>query len=386
MIKFINFFFERDVNNLKFEEQMEIAKHKFSKFITYKLFISALGINNLTLAQFIKNKKLKIFSLILILISIKFSYYIYDMNTVPSYYKNKIQTKKYFLCANLFNNTNILDDWTDQMLKLINYVGKDNVYVSIVENGDSTDATRDQLAVFEKVLNQENIPNKIVTEKIYYKNKNDRIGFLAPIRNAALEPIYRDINWNYDEFMIVFFNDIIFKWQDIVKLIMTNDMNYDMTCGMDFYYEFYDTWISRDLDGNRIKKYYPFFRDRNSQNRLINGENIRIYCCWNGVAVLNPEPLFKGVSFRSNAGVMESECFLICKDYWAAGFNRIILNPNIKVAYEYWYYFTAKYVDPVLKIQSYFYYFFSYMFENNPNSSNLDNKNITMRRDWKFYV
>ena len=50
---------------------------------------------------------------------------------------------------------------------------------------------------------------------------------------------------------------------------------------------------------------------------------------------------------------------LLCVDYWKLGFNKIIVNPNIKVAYEYPYYYLHKYIYDVSKnIITYFYYYF----------------------------
>lgn len=102
---------------------------------------------------------------------------------------------------------------------------------------------------------------------------------------------------------------------------------------------------------------------------------------------MNPLP-FRDVSFRfrNYKGIIESECFMICQDYWKAGFNKILVNPNVKVAYEYWYYYTCKYLDPIFKIHAYFYYYFAYFLENNPSAANLNDNNIPMQKDWRYFV
>ena len=82
------------------------------------------------------------------------------------------QSKKYFLCANLFNNENIIRDWTQQLMNLINYLGKENVYVSIFENGDSTDNTRDKLIEFKYKLDALGINNSILVDRVYDKQKS----------------------------------------------------------------------------------------------------------------------------------------------------------------------------------------------------------------------
>jgi len=52
-----------------------------------------------------------------------------------------------------------------------------------------------------------------------------------------------------------------------------------------------------------------------------------------------------GVQFR-DAGQQptESECFFICKDFWNVGFNRILINPQVRVAYTFDYYFLHNYI------------------------------------------
>lgn len=275
MLKIFNILFELDFTSLKIDEQLELLNGKFSKYLDYKIFASFYDSKANSIE--IKSKKIKFIFFIIFLIILKISIFFYDQNILPASYSVKVKQKKYFICANLFNNTNIIDDWTSEMYKLISYLGKENVFVSILENGDSKDDTAQKLENFKSFLNQEGIRNKIVTETIYTKKYFDRINFLTALRNGALDPMIYDIDWYFDEFLIIYFNDILYKWQDIVKLIMTNDMNYDMVCGLDYYFWFYDTWISRDLDGKKFRQYYPHFVDRTSQNRFINGEPIRVF-------------------------------------------------------------------------------------------------------------
>ena len=47
------------------------------------------------------------------------------------------------------------------MKKLINYLGAENIMVSLIENGDSKDETRNYLIEFEKYLNDLKIINEI---------------------------------------------------------------------------------------------------------------------------------------------------------------------------------------------------------------------------------
>jgi hypothetical protein len=376
LIKTINYFFEYDFKFLHIDVRNELLNFWFSRYADYQVFISIKH-------EYFSSKE-KILKFVLILIIIKLIHFFYDENVLPNYYLPKVREKKYFICANLYNNENIMDTWTSEMLKLVKYVGEENVFISIVENGDSTDRTRDKLIEFEAVLNSNKIRNKIVTSKLIDKKLYERINFLVRLRNEVLKPIEM-LEWKHEEFLVIFFNDIIYKWKDIVKLIMTNEMEYDISCGLDFYHRFYDTWVSRDLDGNRFKKLFPYFVDYKSQERLLEGKPVRVFSCWNGVAVINPVPL-KKLKFRAGEAVIESECFLFCRDYWTQGFNRVLVNPNVKVTYEYAHYYTAKYIDPFLKIHSYIFYYFSYFFYQETDSGNLKDLNVRMNKNWKFYL
>lgn len=72
----------------------------------------------------------------------------------------------------------------------------------------------------------------------------ERITYLAKTRNRVLEPIQssdpsiRVPEWNTFT-KIIFLNDIVHRWQDIVRLIGTKldgrqDEDYDMVCAVDF--------------------------------------------------------------------------------------------------------------------------------------------------------
>jgi hypothetical protein len=383
MFKFCNYFFEMEINNLDNQEQLILTNNKYLNCLNYQTFGIFIDI-----FKRIKNKKKFLLSVILLFFSLKCVNFFIQDNYLPKSFQNSIRQKKYFICANLFNNEKILDDWTSEMLKLVDYLGKENVYISILENGDSTDGTISKLNDFQSILNDSQIKNKIISSKIYHKQTMTRIPFLVELRNRVIEPMISEIDWMFDEFLIIYFNDIIYKWQDIVKLIMTNNMNYDITCGLDFYFVFYDKWVSRDLDGRQVRNYFPYFIDKTAQEQVLNEEPVRVFSCWNGVAVLNPEPFkdYHNFKFRANNSIMQSECFLLCYDYWVQGFNRVLINPNLKFTYDYFYYYTIKYGEPFLKIPSYFYYYFNFWFENNLSSANLDDRNIELKKNWRMFI
>ena len=82
------------------------------------------------------------------------------------------------------------------------------------------------------------------------------------------------------------------------------------------------------------------FRDSESGHRFMRHLPVQVQSCWNGIAVLDPAPMYAHphVRFRmARLGEGEcsaSECSLICNDYWEAGYGRIMMVPRVKLAYD----------------------------------------------------
>ena len=80
-----------------------------------------------------------------------------------------------------------------QLKKLINYLGENNVIISIVENNDSKDNTKTLLKDFQNYLTQKNILNKFYLERViedprkirkpFEKYSRLRIEYFANLRN-----------------------------------------------------------------------------------------------------------------------------------------------------------------------------------------------------------
>lgn len=81
--------------------------------------------------------------------------------------------RKYFIAALLYNNEDIVSNWGFQMLHLTAQLGIDSIYVSIVENGDSTDRTAMELNRLESDLQSLKIPNTIITNKVIQRGNMD---------------------------------------------------------------------------------------------------------------------------------------------------------------------------------------------------------------------
>lgn len=103
-----------------------------------------------------------------------------------------------------------------------------------------------------------------------------------------------------------------------------------------------DNWVSRDMNGTALENapFEAIFRDPESGHRFQRHLPIQVQSCWNGIAVLDPAPMYAHphVRFRmarlGDGECSASECSLICNDYWEAGYGRILMVPRVKLAYD----------------------------------------------------
>ena len=274
------------------------------------------------------------------------------------------QNTTFYITASIVNMETTIENYIKQMKKLIHYLGEQNVIISIVENGDSKDKTRDYLILFQNYLNEKKILNKFVlTHEIddprknitpYVEISNLRIKYYSELRNKCLQYLYELPNINFDNTKVIFFNDIYFEYEDIINLLSTNNEDYDAVCGLDFGETFYDTWVSIDLDGNSLKINFPYFINREAQDLVLNHKPIRVFSCWNGVIAFKASPLKdKNIQFRHKINYTEplhilnnpardyyeSECTYLHIDLFNLGYTKKFINPEVRVTYHYIYYF-----------------------------------------------
>ena len=320
----------------------------------------------------------------------------------------------FYMTAMIVDMERIIINFIEEMKKLINYLGKENVILSIVENGDSKDKTRDFLREFKMYLDK----NKVINKFILWKKVDDprkkfhpfkkygplRIQFYSMLRNKCFDLMYEIPNFNFDNTKIIFFNDIYYKYEDIIYLISTNNEIYDAVCAMDFKDTFYDRWVSIDLDGNSLLKHFPFLINKEAQDLILNHKPFRVFSCWNGVIVFTASPLKnKALQFRYQKNKKkrkykinsclnhnyESECTYLHIDLFNLGFTKKLINPDVRVTYDYRYYYKRKYYYPFFKdIISYFYlYFKSFQFKRNKFMSDYKSKIVkfnSMVENWYF--
>ena len=297
---------------------------------------------------------------------------------------------KYYICSIICNAETIIVDWISQLKLLIDFLGKDNVYISILENADSRDNTPIYLSEFKKYLDENNIKNKIILEKILEKGEKERIVYLGQLRDLSMDYLYEIKNLNFSNTKIIFLNDIIYRYQDVIKLLSTNGGaydSYDSVCALDFYEGFYDSWASQLLDGLYFRRYYPYMSNKQAQDAVLNNDLIRTFSCWNGVTVFWAKAFEDRVLyFRHGYKIRQSECLMVHSDMHMMGFQKTLVDPTVKVAYTYEYYYKNYYLYPWTKnLFTYFFYYFRYFFQKRDYTmTNIKDRGIEMDPNFKY--
>ena len=271
---------------------------------------------------------------------------------------------RFFLAFNFVNSSALLADFLPELKELLLKLGPDQVYVSIYENG-SCDDTGNLLRGLVPWLKKYRVPHYVrVNQTLHYNatltdlrtrpESVDRIQWMAMVRNAALARLYAGglglwPGVDPDRLRVVFFNDVHWKVSDFLTLLHTNNQAYDIACAMDFYTTFYDTWVTRDIQGRVPSGVYPYLRERKSQRLLKEGKPIPVRACWNGLVVLKAQPFLMAgppVRFRhcgwgrgekakeGEEPCYASECQLVCDDFRRHGYTQVFMNPQVKVTYE----------------------------------------------------
>ncbi|GIL83042.1 hypothetical protein Vretimale_8560 [Volvox reticuliferus] len=105
-------------------------------------------------------------------------------------------------------------------------------------------------------------------------------------------------------------------------------------------YEFYDIWVSRDLEGHAFIKHDPIARDHRTLDAVHKGLPFPVKCCWNGAVFINTSHLSNGLRFRAgqrqDGECDASECSIFCEDYRRLGSGRVAIDPSVRVSYTPW--------------------------------------------------
>lgn len=274
----------------------------------------------------------------------------------------------YLFALNLWNNQVVFPTLSRTLLSLSNYLGTENVFISIFENG-STDNTTLAMANFASVLTAAGVDHRIVSDKRKTNwKKVDRIAQLSVYRNVALEALkereFKDV---------VFVNDVFVCERDALELLYQKRLQgADATCGMDWRetkswwqrlgliggsVKYYDNWVGRTITGDMFRpRLDPFSETRNGLQEIFTGSEststrerfqkvlpFPVYSCWNGMLAISAKPFTKTsssslepIKFRSAFNTNEcaaSECKLVAKDFWARGLKKWVVVPSVHVTY-----------------------------------------------------
>lgn len=207
--------------------------------------------------------------------------------------------EKIFIAAMFHNNENVIPYWHDTLIKVIHYLGPDNVFVSVVES-HSSDGSALLLQALDADLALLGVSRRILTgdtavPKPDYLPGVKRIEFLAATRNRAMEPL---LVGGYDR--VVFSNDIFIEPESFVELLETNNGDYDMACGLDMgHFGAYDMWVLRDRQAKLASAIWPYFFDEADYRAMQADSPVPVFTCWNGIVVFDAEPLLP-IALRSN--------------------------------------------------------------------------------------
>jgi len=249
------------------------------------------------------------------------------------------QSRGFYVAALLRNSCELASHFALEIIKLVLILGANNrtrVFVSVLESG-STDCSKQVISLLNDILDMSNIPNNIRFGLQLHQSNGTRVDTLQSLRNEVLSDLYRSSN-EYDE--VIYLNDVYFCASDIFRLLRHTSA--DIKCGLDMETirnkpKFYDTWVARDIAGVPFSKDYPFVSDPTSIKAIKQRSPFQVTCCWNGLAILKAEAFSKGGRFRRSITSDEchaSECEIICHDFAALGFPRVLVDPNVLVSYD----------------------------------------------------
>lgn len=64
--------------------------------------------------------------------------------------------------------------------------------------------------------------------------------------------------------------------------------------------------VSIDLEGDGMRRYFPFFINKEAQDLVVNHKPIRVFSCWNGAIAFKVTPLKnKNIQFRHKINYTE---------------------------------------------------------------------------------
>eukprot|EP00835_Amoeboradix_gromovi_P002023 NODE_105_length_19900_cov_0.306550.p8 type:complete len:203 gc:universal NODE_105_length_19900_cov_0.306550:1393-785(-) len=182
------------------------------------------------------------------------------------------------------------------------------------------------------------------------------------MRNYAIQPLIMNrINVDY----VLFLNYVFFCYDDILELLHQQTLNSaDLVGGMDYLYLswkqiiFYDSWVTQDVNGT-----HPEWLELQKGIAAVNPPDrkrvedllpVQMMCLWNGMVSINAR-VFKNIEFRRGLNGRKgdttpgessaNEITSLCIDMIRHGFDKLVMVPQVKVAYDLPTYDFLKYKD-----------------------------------------
>ena len=233
--------------------------------------------------------------------------------------------EKIFIAASILdkNGKLIKGSWGAAVSELVDLIGPENVFLSIYMN-DADATTKPEIDYFESTLrckfqNRNGADyllllthikgnSSIVNEHFDFnslpsvrllngESRIKRIAYLAEIRNKALLPLDDGSLHSYTRFdKLLYLNDVAFNPVDAAQLLFSTNLaengrtDYLSACAVDFVnaFKFYDTFATRDLQGNGIGlPFFPWFSNKDngySRADVLNQKDaVRVRSCWGGM-------------------------------------------------------------------------------------------------------
>ncbi|KAF1995939.1 glycosyltransferase family 69 protein [Amniculicola lignicola CBS 123094] len=275
--------------------------------------------------------------------------------------------ERYFIASIHWMNAGIIKShWKQAVLNLVDYLGADNCYVSVLEGG-SWDNTQAELKALEVGLERLGVPNTITLEQATHLDeisripgpdeegwivagdgtkKLRRIPYLARLRNRVMDDMRRVSQEGSRPFTkVLWLNDVVFTTEDIRTLLSTNGGNYAAACSLDFANPpiYYDTFALRDISGSKTATLtWPYFLSSTSRRALSNALPVPVKSCWNGAVAMDAAPFYDPITPLRFRGVEDSlakqhlegsECCLIHADNPLSEERGVYVNPNVRVGY-----------------------------------------------------
>ncbi|CAK7235198.1 hypothetical protein SEUCBS140593_009202 [Sporothrix eucalyptigena] len=213
--------------------------------------------------------------------------------------------------------------WNENLVRLIDHLGHDQVYVSAVESG-SQDHTKEALIELQTQLVARGVSHTIdlgttvweQLDELYAWPEPDtpaaerpgwiwdgeekhfalrRIPYLARVRNQAMAPLLAEAARGRRFDRVLWINDVAFDTEDVLTLLDTRGGHYAAACAMDFKISplYYDTFALRDADGDKaVSPHWPWFRSADARADVRASRPVRVQSCWNGMVVFDAQPFY----------------------------------------------------------------------------------------------